>query len=57
MAVQDLWEKTKFPSTLKYAEDLDAALERVVQCRRLMCRYGEFPAEGFCGFPCTASLV
>ena len=42
MAVKDLWDKTKFPSNLKYAEDLDAALEKVVQCRRLMCRYGDF---------------
>ena len=32
MAVKDLWGKTKFPNNLKYAEDLDAALEKVVQC-------------------------
>ena len=42
MAVRELWEKTKFPGSVKYAEDLDAALENVIQCRRLMYRYGEF---------------
>ena len=42
LAVKDLWEKTKFPATLKYAEYLAAALEKVIHCRRLMYRYGEF---------------
>ena len=42
LAVKDLWDKTKFPANLKYAEDLDATLEKVVQCRRLMHPYGEF---------------
>jgi len=42
IAVKNLWEKTKFPNNLKYAEDLDVALGKVVQSRRLMYRYGEF---------------
>ena len=42
MAVKELWDRTKFPANIKYAEDLDAALEKVVQCRRLMYRYSEF---------------
>ena len=42
MAVRDLWEKTKFPSTLKFAEDLDVALEKVGRRRCLMYRYEEF---------------
>ena len=41
LAVKDLWKKPKLPTTLKYAEDLDAAFEKVVQCHRLY-RYGQF---------------
>ena len=40
--VRDEWKKISFPQTMRYQQDVDDVIERIMKARRLMYTAGEF---------------